>query len=134
MCIKEPSLKQLFLILISAITLSGCSSIYTLSSDFDKALSSSDVCPQDCTVHRIYSGVSLDVCILRSDNAGQGGAIAFWDLPFSFVVDTVALPYTIYKQASVGGSVSHPLGPVSQCENTHNKSSKKDAQTARASS
>lgn len=105
---------------------SGCSSVYTLSSDFDKDLSKIDVCPQDCTVHRVYSGVSMDICMLRTENSGQGGAIAFWDLPFSFVLDTVVLPYTVYKQVSVGGSVSQQLGPVSQCDNTHNKPIKRD--------
>lgn len=30
----------------------------------------------------------------------------FWDLPFSVVLDTLVLPYTIYKQATVGGSIT----------------------------
>jgi uncharacterized protein YceK len=101
-------------------------SAYTLSSHFDEELSSPDLCPEDCTVHRVYSGTSMGMCMLRKDNSGQGGAIAFWDLPFSFVVDTVVLPYTVYKQVSVGGSVSQPLGPVSVCKNTHNKPIKQD--------
>jgi len=33
---------------------------------------------------------------------GQGFAIAFWDLPLSFVADTVILPYTAYKQMTAG--------------------------------
>ncbi len=113
---KGVNVKNIFILIILTSVLSGCSSIYTLGSDFDKELSSPDMCPKDCTVHRIYSGISLDMCILRSDEPGQGGAIAFWDLPFSAIVDTVVLPYTIYKQVSDGGSVSQPLGAESLCK------------------
>lgn len=84
----------------------------------DEQFSEPDSCPEDCTIHRIYSGTSVDVCLLRLDDAGQAGAIAFWDLPFSFVLDTLVLPYTIYKQVTVGGSISEPTGKESKCKNT----------------
>ena len=102
-------------VLSAAVVISGCGSIYTLSDDFEKEMSQEDSCPQDCVVYRVYGGTALDMCLLRTESAGQGGAIAFWDLPFSLALDTVVLPYTVYKQATVGGSVSQPLGPVSAC-------------------
>ncbi len=70
-------------------------SIATLTEDGDKEFSEPDNCPEDCTVHRVYGGTSIDICLLRSGSeAGQGGAIAFFDLPFSLVLDTIVLPYT----------------------------------------
>jgi len=97
--------------------LSSCMSIATLvDEDTQNMFNEPDSCPEDCTVHRVYSGTSLDICMLRTDNAGQGGAIAFWDLPFSFVLDTLVLPYTIYKQVSVGGSFSEQTGAESKCK------------------
>ena len=103
-------------LILASLMLSSCMSIVTLSEEGERRFGEPDSCPEDCTVHRIYSGVSTDICILRTDEAGQGGAIAFWDLPFSFVLDTLVLPYTIYKQLSVGGSFSEPTSAKSKCK------------------
>ena len=109
-------IKVRLLLLIPSLFLSSCMSIATLTEETSKKFDEPDNCPEDCTVHRVYSGVSVDMCILRTDDSGQGGAIAFWDLPFSFVLDTLVLPYTIYKQVSEGGSFSEPIGAESNCK------------------
>lgn len=109
-------IRSYFLILMSFCTLTSCATVYTFTEDVDRKFNEKDHCPEDCTVHRVYSGVSVDACILRTDDSGQGAAIAFWDLPFSFVLDTVVLPYTTYKQLTVGGSFSEPTGAASKCE------------------
>ena len=60
-------------------------------------------CLRQCVfLPRIYSGTIVDVCEVMFDPGGHSAAVAFWDLPFSFVVDTVILPYTVYKQITEG--------------------------------
>ena len=52
-------------------------------------------------IPRVYSGVASDFGWLRNDDAPDRG-FAILDIPFSFVVDTVVLPYTIFMQAKYG--------------------------------
>lgn len=103
-------------VLIATMVISGCASVYTLGGGFDEEVSKKEFCPDDCVVHRVYGGTAMDLCILRTKDAGQAGAIVFFDLPFSFVLDTLALPYTIYKQNTVGGSISTSLTDISACK------------------
>lgn len=62
------------------------------------------------SVPRIYSGVAYDLCVLHGPpNSGSGVSLndvpwAFIDVPISGVLDTLVLPYTIYRQ-SVDGSI-----------------------------
>lgn len=102
---------KLITLLISASLLSGCMSAYTLTPEFEKELLKPNHCPQGCTIHHIYSGSTLGICALSASarspgSGGQGAGIMFWDLPFSVILDTLVLPYTIYKQATVGGSIT----------------------------
>ncbi|MEE1981386.1 YceK/YidQ family lipoprotein [Shewanella xiamenensis] len=90
-------------------------SIYTLTPEFEKELLKPDPCPQGCRINRVYSGSKLGICALSSGGGGQGAGIMFWDLPFSMALDTVVLPYTIYKQATVGGSITLQ-GLEGECE------------------
>ena len=107
---------QIYFVVVS-FTLSSCMTLASFTDEVEEDFNKPDKCPEDCTIHRVYSGTSVDICLLRSGSeAGQGGAIAFWDLPFSLVADTVVLPYTIYKQATVGGSFSVPTGKNSKCD------------------
>ena len=76
-------------------------------------------------VHMVYGGVRRDGVILRecgngppkraSDDPDAGvvpfvsnmaAATAFMDLPFSFVGDTITLPYTLCCAIAQGGDVS----------------------------
>lgn len=63
-------------------------------------------------VPRVYSGVMFDFCMLyatppqdadHNPNYGPGQVTGlFIDLAFSGVMDTVVLPYTIYRQSADG--------------------------------
>ena len=78
------------------IFLQGCSSIGTIAAnkeEFD--------CEPEFNIPRIYSGVANDIRYLRSEKFTDEG-IVILDLPFSFVADTIALPYTIYTQIRYG--------------------------------
>ena len=77
---------------------SGCSTIYTHRFDRDD-----NDCSTCSTIPWIYSGVAYDLCYLKYPEAGL---IIVLDAPFSFIADTVTLPYTIYKQFSEGSICS----------------------------
>lgn len=62
-------------------------------------------------VPRVYSGVMFDFCMLyatppddRNPNSFGPGQVTglFVDLAFSGVMDTVVLPYTLYRQSTDG--------------------------------
>ncbi|WP_338800633.1 YceK/YidQ family lipoprotein [Pseudomonas sp. RSB 5.4] len=56
------------------------------------------------SIPRIYSGLAFDFCVLHAPPDPSGVLVPFvlLDLPLSGVLDTVVLPYTIYRQASDG--------------------------------
>lgn len=62
-------------------------------------------------ISRIYSGVQYDYCVVFKGDGSDWelkGYLA-WDFPFSFVMDTVFLPYTVYSQIRYGSLVqSYP--------------------------
>ena len=115
----------------------GCSTVmsqgpftdrrYTKTSDIPSA-SASDTYPN------IYSGVSTDYYMLKSAIDAEGGAAGgkgqalFFvgiytviDLPFSFVLDTILLPYTITRQIIYGDIYNCYL--VTKCSEIDNPES-----------
>ncbi len=60
------------------------------------------------TIPRIYSGVIYDMCLLRGKPSraalwlGPGPELMLVDLALSGVLDTAALPYTIFGQIREG--------------------------------
>ena len=60
------------------------------------------------TVPRVYSGVAYDLCVLHAPPSSAAGLAldgipwAFIDVPVSAVLDTLALPYTLYRQNADG--------------------------------
>lgn len=80
------------------LLLLGCSSLLTIADGSKEH--STILCDPDYTIPRIYSGVANDIRFLRGQYQDKG--LVFWDLPFSLVVDTVALPYTICTQLKYG--------------------------------
>lgn len=117
MCDGERTIKSILLILAIAFLLPSCMTVATLNVEYEAADSEVDECAEYCSIRRVYSGVSMDICLLSAGSeGGQGGAIAFWDLPFSFIADTIVLPYTAYKQISVGGRHTGVLYYKSGCE------------------
>lgn len=82
---------------VSLSHISGCASIYTQSHD---AYTDAEVgCSDSSTIPNIYSGSVFDIYCIPAENAGF---FCLVDLPFSFVVDSLLLPYTIYKQSKYG--------------------------------
>lgn len=101
-------------VLLLAAGLAGCGSMHTIRSG-------SSANPRDIglngtyceSIPRVYSGVAYDFCWLHGDpyvarsvgGVGYGGSVAGWpliDMALSGVTDTLALPYTIYRQSGDG--------------------------------
>jgi len=82
----------------------GCSSLATLSVG-NEAENKGNCKPEDY-VPRIYSGIFNDI---RLANRIPPGETLIWltDFPFSFIVDTAVLPYTIPAQI-VWGNICPP--------------------------
>lgn len=81
------------ILLLLAVVGSGCGTVGTVF--FSERLA-----PETPCVPRVWSGVALDLAILRGDHVEKG--IVVWDLPFSLVADTLLLPYTIIAQIRFG--------------------------------
>lgn len=90
-------MKKMLLIPVSVLSLTGCASLYTQSHDaYDEA---GVGCTDSKTIPNVYSGTVFDLYCLPAEN------VAFFclvDLPMSLAVDTLVLPYSIYRQASYG--------------------------------
>ncbi|MDF1579134.1 MAG: YceK/YidQ family lipoprotein, partial [Desulfobulbales bacterium] len=98
-----------------AIVCSGCGSLQTLPPGSEYKLKHNERYEKTyCdSIPRMYSGVSLDVCLAfigppapmqaKYDEHDLGvfyGYLA--DIALSFIVDTLALPYTTYRQLNYG--------------------------------
>ena len=66
------------------------------------------------SIPRVYSGVSYDFCVLYGApatgyawNNGSGVGAVISDLVFSGLFDTLALPYTVYRQSKDGNIDIH---------------------------
>jgi len=59
---------------------------------------------------RVYSGVVFDFWALGN----PAGVPFLFDMPFSFVADTLILPSTIYDQVQYGSHSKKCASPVSQ--------------------
>lgn len=100
----------LVLLACLTMTLQGCSTIYTVSSDRTAPEElKQDVCRNECSIPRVYSGVALDFCMILKGDGGQGSAIMFWDIFFSLPADTLILPYTAYLQITKGSISSDTI-------------------------
>lgn len=88
-----------------SLALSGCGTALTvLQGDEDAARSLRKQKTYCQTIPRIYSGLAYDFCILNAPPDPTGVLIPFalLDITLSGVFDTVALPYTIYRQVAHG--------------------------------
>jgi uncharacterized protein YceK len=85
--------------------LSGCGSALTvLQDDADVARDMRKQKTYCQSIPRIYSGLAFDFCVLNAPPDPTGVLVPFvlLDLPLSGVLDTVSLPYTIYRQIEDG--------------------------------
>ena len=97
------------LICLIGVSLLGCGTINTVIKGDSTARHNLNQVKSPCeTIPRIYSGVFYDICALRGKPSrtslwvGSGAELVLIDLALSGVLDTVALPYTIYGQINEG--------------------------------
>ncbi|MBN2979055.1 hypothetical protein BFW88_02005 [Pseudomonas fluorescens] len=88
---------------------SGCGTVTTAMREDTATVQSLKAKKTYCeSVPRIYSGVAYNLCVLHAPpNSGAGLSLndvpwAFIDVPLSGVLDTLILPYTIYRQNADG--------------------------------
>lgn len=92
-----------------AVSLLGCGTINTVVRGDSVTRQNLSHVKSPCeTIPRIYSGVFYDICVLRGKPSraalwlGPGPELMLVDLALSGVLDTVALPYTVYRQINEG--------------------------------
>lgn len=100
-------------LLALTLTLGACGNIVTVFqgdvATSQQLLDSKSSCG---AVPRVYSGVMFDFCMLYAQPSDKGNTTVssesssmpglFIDMAFSGVMDTVVLPYTIYRQSTDG--------------------------------
>ncbi|VVM97804.1 hypothetical protein PS858_04955 [Pseudomonas fluorescens] len=88
-----------------SLALSGCGTAVTvLQNDEDAARDLRKQKTYCQSIPRIYSGLAYDFCVLNAppDPTGFLVPLVLLDLALSGALDTVALPYTIYRQGVDG--------------------------------
>lgn len=100
------------LIIAIAILISACGSTVAFTQSDDGLKRTLQKNNSSCIeMTRVYSGVAYDICRLSSspDSSFYNPFLVVYlvDMPFSAVVDTVALPVTIYQQSKQGNISIH---------------------------
>ncbi|MHC8322704.1 YceK/YidQ family lipoprotein [Pseudomonas sp. GB2N2] len=88
-----------------SLALSGCGTVATvLQNDEDAARGLRQQKTYCQSIPRLYSGLAYDFCVLNAppDPTGVLLPLVLLDLGLSGVLDSVFLPYTIYRQGSDG--------------------------------
>ncbi|MGW8461301.1 YceK/YidQ family lipoprotein [Pseudomonas sp. CLCA07] len=100
--------------LLAALMLAGCGTIQTVVRGDEVAAESLKEQKSYCgAVPRIYSGVSYDFCSLNAplkkgldaQDYTDAPAVVLIDVVMSGALDTLLLPYTIYRQQADGSIV-----------------------------
>ena len=102
------TIKMVVMLGVCAWAVSGCGTALTVLQDDEDAARSLRKQKTYCqSIPRIYSGLAHDFCLLNAPPDPTGILVPFvlLDLTLSGALDTVALPYTIYRQA-VHGNIS----------------------------
>ena len=101
-------------VLLAAMLLSGCGTLQTVVRSDEAAAASLKEQKSYCgAVPRIYSGVTYDFCTLYAplkegidaQKYDNGTIVVLIDALISGVLDTVLLPYTIYRQQADGSII-----------------------------
>ena len=111
-------ISRLSLVLL-AFFLSSCGTLQTLGKGPLQIGAEKYNGSQPCEeIRRWYSGVKYDYCVLVKGDGSDWElhGILAWDFPFSLIVDTVLLPYTIYKQATIGSLEQKYIAPQASGE------------------
>ncbi|MCX2901072.1 YceK/YidQ family lipoprotein [Pseudomonas mandelii] len=99
---------------LAALMLAGCGTVQTVMRDDEVAAKILKEQKSYCgAVPRIYSGVTFDFCYLNAPlERGREAevhttapAVVLVDVVLSGVMDTLVLPYTIYKQQADGSII-----------------------------
>ncbi|MBB3240016.1 uncharacterized protein YceK [Pseudomonas sp. Tn43] len=100
--------------LLAAMTLTGCGTFQTVVRSDEAAAKSLKEQKTYCgAVPRIYSGVTYDFCSLHASPGpgideykyNNGTLFVLIDVVISGVLDTMLLPYTIYRQQADGSII-----------------------------
>ncbi|KQZ94972.1 MULTISPECIES: YceK/YidQ family lipoprotein [unclassified Pseudomonas] len=97
-----------------SLALAGCGTAATvLQDDADAAQGLRKQKTYCQSIPRVYSGLAHDFCVLNAPPDPTGFLVPFilLDLTLSGALDTVVLPYTIYRQ-SVDGNIQIYWRPV----------------------
>ncbi len=92
-----------------SLIVAGCGTVTTVLREDSVTVQSLKAKKTYCqSVPRVYSGVSYDLCVLHAPpNSGSGMSLndvpwPYLDVAVSGVLDTLLLPYTIYRQNADG--------------------------------
>jgi uncharacterized protein YceK len=99
------TLKMTAALSIGILVLSGCGTANTvLREDAAAARELRNQKTYCQSIPRVYSGVAFDFCLLHAVPDPTGILVPFvlLDITVSGIVDTVALPYTVYRQGTDG--------------------------------
>ncbi|WP_339466711.1 YceK/YidQ family lipoprotein [Pseudomonas sp. EA_65y_Pfl2_P74] len=101
-------------LMLVAMLLTGCGTVQTVVLSDKSATEQLKTKKTYCgAVPRIYSGVTYDLCMLHAEKPEDVDAFSHNNASFGLLVDaaasgildTLLLPYTIYKQQADGGIV-----------------------------
>ena len=98
---------------VLVLTLGGCGTVKTVfNSDAQVSAALKKESTYCDSVPRVYSGAAFDLCVLHApaNTTGKGGGLIpllFVDVVASALADTLALPYTIYRQSRDGSILLH---------------------------
>jgi uncharacterized protein YceK len=105
---RTPIVRLLVLVGMTLI-MGGCGTVTTVFRGDDVTVRELKGKKTYCqSVPRVYSGVAYDLCVLHGPaNSADGLSLngipwAVLDVPVSGVLDTLILPYTIYRQRADG--------------------------------
>lgn len=100
---------RLLVLLGTSLLMGGCGTTTTVLRGDDVTVLNLKRKKTYCnSVPRVYSGVVYDLCVLHgppnsaSDLSLNGIPWGILDVPVSAVLDTLVLPYTIYRQSADG--------------------------------
>lgn len=99
------TIKKRAVLALVLLATSGCGTLNTVLREDTAATRELRKQKTYCEViPRVYSGVAFDFCLLNAppDPSGVLIPVALADIAVSGVLDTVALPYTLYRQVEDG--------------------------------
>ena len=99
-----------FLVILSVLIITGCGTVHTVILGDNVVKTNLQEIDTKCdSIPRVYSGLSYDFCYLHARPVStyegpstNSAPLIFFDMIFSALIDTVLLPYSVYKQTQDG--------------------------------